>query len=134
MPSILIGIFAFTVFVLPFRQYNALAGSAALAIIMVPVIMRTTEETLRLVPGSLREASLALGVPVWRTVISVVLPTGLTGILTGSMLAIARAAGRPHPSCSPRWAAGSSTSGTSASRWMPCRCSSTSTPASPTRC
>lgn len=97
VPSILIGVFAFTAFVLPFKQYNALAGSVALAIIMVPVITRTTEETLRLIPGNLREASLALGVPMWRTVISVVLPTGLSGILTGSMLAIARAAGETAP-------------------------------------
>jgi phosphate transport system permease protein len=64
---------------------------------MVPVIMRTTEEILKLVPGTLREASLALGVPMWRTVLSVVLRTGLGGILTGIMLAIARAAGETAP-------------------------------------
>jgi phosphate transport system permease protein len=97
VPSILIGIFVFTFLVLPFRQFNAFAGSIALAVIMIPVILRTTEETLRLVPGSLREASLALGVPMWRTVLSVVLRTGLTGILTGSMLAIARAMGETAP-------------------------------------
>ena len=97
VPSILIGVFAFTVFVLPFRQFNALAGSAALAIIIVPVVMRTTEESLRLVPGSLREASLALGVPVWRTAISVVLRTGLSGVAGGVMLALARAAGETAP-------------------------------------
>jgi phosphate transport system permease protein len=87
VPSILIGIFAFTLFVLPFHQFNALAGSLALAIIMVPVVMRTTEESLRLVPGDLREASLALGAPVWRTALSVVLRTGLSGVLGGVMLA-----------------------------------------------
>jgi phosphate transport system permease protein len=97
VPSILVGIFVFTFLVLPFRQYNAFAGCVALAVIMVPVIMRTTEEILRLVPGTLREASLALGVPVWRTVLSVVLPTGLAGILTGVMLAVARAAGETAP-------------------------------------
>jgi phosphate transport system permease protein len=97
VPSILVGVFVFTVLVLPFRQYNGLAGSVALAVIMIPVIMRTTEETLRLVPGALREASLALGVPAWRTVLSVVIPTGLTGILTGTMLAVARAAGETAP-------------------------------------
>lgn len=97
VPSILIGIFVFTFLVLPFRQFNAFAGSVALAVIMAPVILRTTEESLRLVPGALREASLALGVPVWRTVISVVLRTGLAGILTGSMLAIARAMGETAP-------------------------------------
>jgi phosphate transport system permease protein len=97
IPSILIGIFAFTLFVLPFHQFNALAGSLALAIIMVPVVMRTTEESLRLVPGSLREASLALGVPMWRTALSVVLRTGLSGVAAGLMLAVARAAGETAP-------------------------------------
>lgn len=97
IPSILIGIFVFTFLVLPFRQFNAFAGSAALAFIMVPVIMRTTEEIIRLVPSSLREASLALGVPAWRTVLSVVLRTGLGGILTGVMLAVARAFGETAP-------------------------------------
>jgi phosphate transport system permease protein len=97
VPSILVGIFVFTFLVLPFRQFNAFAGSVALAVIMVPVVLRTTEETLRLVPGTLREASLALGVPVWRTVLSVVVRTGLSGILTGSMLALARAMGETAP-------------------------------------
>ena len=77
VPSILIGIFVFTFLVLPFKQYNAFAGSVALAVIMVPVIMRTTEEILKLVPAALREASLSLGIPTWRTVLSVVLRTGL---------------------------------------------------------
>ncbi|MBI2775934.1 MAG: phosphate ABC transporter permease PstA [Chloroflexi bacterium] len=97
VPSILIGIFVFTFLVLPFRQFNAFAGSVALAIIMVPVIVRTTEEILRLVPGTLREASLALGIPMWRTVLSVVLRTGMPGILTGIMLAVARAMGETAP-------------------------------------
>ena len=97
IPSILVGIFVFTFLVLPFKQFNAFAGSMALALLMVPVIMRTTEEILRLVPGTLREASLALGIPMWRTVLSVVLRTGLTGILTGVMLAIARAFGETAP-------------------------------------
>jgi phosphate transport system permease protein len=97
VPSIIIGIFVFTFLVLPFKQFNAFAGSVSLAVIMVPVVMRTTEESLHLVPGALREASLALGVPVWRTVLSVVIRTGLTGILTGAMLAIARAMGETAP-------------------------------------
>jgi phosphate transport system permease protein len=97
IPSILIGIFVFTFLVLPFKQFNAFAGSVALAIIMLPVVMRTTEESLHLVPNALREASLALGVPMWRTVLSVVLRTGLPGILTGSMLAFARAIGETAP-------------------------------------
>lgn len=97
IPSILIGIFVYTFLVLPFKQFNAFAGSVALAIIMVPVILRTTEEILRLVPGTLREASLALGIPMWRTVLSVVIRTGLPGILTGVMLAFARAMGETAP-------------------------------------
>ena len=97
VPSIIIGIFVFTFLVLPFKQFNAFAGSVALAVIMVPVIMRTTEESLHIVPNSLREASLALGVPVWRTVFSVVIRTGLSGILTGTMLAFARAMGETAP-------------------------------------
>ena len=97
IPSILMGIFVFTFLVLPFKQYNAFAGSVALALLMVPVIMRTTEEMIRLVPKDLREAALALGVPAWRTILSIVLRTGLTGILTGVMLAIARAAGETAP-------------------------------------
>jgi len=97
VPSILVGIFVFSFLVLPFKQFNAFAGSVALAVIMLPVVMRTTEESLNLVPNALREASLALGVPMWRTVLSVVLRTGLPGILTGSMLAFARAMGETAP-------------------------------------
>jgi phosphate transport system permease protein len=97
VPSILVGIFTFTILVLPFQQYNAFAGSVALAIIMWPIVLRTTEEILALVPGTLREASLALGVQRWRTVLSIVVRTGLTGILTGVMLAVARAAGETAP-------------------------------------
>jgi len=97
VPSILIGVFVFAFLVLPFRQYNAFAGSVALAVIMIPVIMRTTEEILKLVPRDLREASFALGVSRWRTVLSIVIRTGLPGVLTGVMLAVARAAGETAP-------------------------------------
>lgn len=97
VPSILVGIFVYTILVLPFEQYNAFAGSVALAIIMIPVIMRTTEEMLKLVPASLREASLALGVVHWRTTLSIVVRTALPGVLTGIMLAVARAAGETAP-------------------------------------
>ncbi len=97
IPSILMGVFVFTILVLPFHQYNAFAGSVALAFLMIPVIMRTTEEMLRLVPRDLREASFALGVPTWRTTLSIVIRTGLPGILTGVMLAVARAAGETAP-------------------------------------
>ena len=97
IPSILIGVFVYALLVLPFKQFNAFAGSVALAIIMVPMIQRTTEEVLRLVPRELREGSLALGVPTWRTTLSIVLPTARAGILTAVMLAVARAAGETAP-------------------------------------
>lgn len=97
LPSVVVGIFAFSVLVLPFRQYSALAGAVALAIIMLPIIARASEEILLLVPGSVREAALALGIPVWRTTLSVVVRTALGGILAAVMLAVARAAGETAP-------------------------------------
>ena len=100
---------------LPFKQYNAFAGSVALAIIMLPVIMRTTEEILKLIPGTLREASLALGVLRWRTTLSVVVRTGLPGHPhRASCWPSPGPPARPRPCCSPPSAAGSSTSATSA--------------------
>ena len=96
-PSIVIGIFAYTVIVVPMRHFSALAGGFALGIIMVPIIARTTEDMIRLVPTSLREASLALGVNKWRTIFRVVLRTASPGILTGIMLALARVAGETAP-------------------------------------
>ena len=97
VPSIVMGIFAYTIVVLPQRHFSALAGAVVLAFIMLPIIIRSTEEMLRLVPGSLREASLALGSSQWRTWLRVVLPAAGSGILTGIMLAIARAAGEAAP-------------------------------------
>ena len=97
VPSIIIGIFVYTIVVLPMRSFSALAGGIALGIIMVPTVTRATEEMLRLVPSSLREASLALGVPWWRTIVSVVIPTAMGGIMTGVMLAVARIAGETAP-------------------------------------
>ncbi|MFH1474332.1 MAG: phosphate ABC transporter permease PstA [Chloroflexota bacterium] len=97
VPSILVGVFVYALLVLPFKQFNAFAGAVALAIIMIPVIQRTTEEVLQLVPRELREGSLALGVPTWRTTLSVVLPTARAGVLTAVMLAVARAAGETAP-------------------------------------
>lgn len=97
VPSIVIGIFAYTVMVLPMRSFSALAGGFALAIIMIPTVTRATEEIIKLVPGSLREASLALGVPQWKTILRVVIPTAMGGIVTGAMLAVARAAGETAP-------------------------------------
>jgi phosphate transport system permease protein len=96
VPSIVIGIFAYALFVLG-SGYAAWKGSVALAIVMLPLVSRSTMEVLNLVPNSLREASFALGVSKWRTVLFVVMPTVLGGILTGSTLAIARAAGETAP-------------------------------------
>jgi phosphate transport system permease protein len=97
IPSITLGLFAYTLVVLPMRSFSALAGSAALAILMLPTVARATEEMLRLVPDSLREAGLALGIPRWKTTLRLILPTALGGILTGALLAIARAAGETAP-------------------------------------
>lgn len=97
VPSIVIGIYAYTLVVLPMRGFSAYAGGWALAVIMLPIVARTTEEMIRLVPNSLREAALALGVPAWRTVVWVVLRTARGGIVTGIMLAVARVAGETAP-------------------------------------
>lgn len=97
IPSITIGLFAYTLVVVPFQTFSAIAGGFALGIIMLPILTRTTEEMIRLVPASLREGAIALGIPRWRVVLSVVLPTALTGIATGVVLAIARVAGETAP-------------------------------------
>lgn len=97
VPSIVIGIFAYTLFVLPMKRFSALSGAFALGIIMIPTIMRTTEEMLRMVPRTLREAALALGISQFRMIVSIVLKTALPGILTGILLAIARIAGETAP-------------------------------------
>jgi len=96
-PSIVIGIFAYLVIVLSTGGFSAVSGSFALAIMMLPLIVRTTEETLQLIPESLKEAGLALGVPYYRVVFKVVIPSGLSGILNGVMLAVARVAGETAP-------------------------------------
>jgi phosphate transport system permease protein len=97
VPSIILGVVAYSLIVVPMRRFSALAGGAALAMIMIPLLLRTTEEMIRLVPGSLREASLALGAPRWRTTVSAVLPVARAGITTGVLLAAARAAGETAP-------------------------------------
>jgi phosphate transport system permease protein len=98
LPSIVAGLFILSFWILLLHQdFSGFAGSLALIILMLPVVVRTTEEILRLVPDALREASAALGVPRWRTVMSVVLPTALPGITTGVMLAIARVTGETAP-------------------------------------
>ena len=97
VPSIVIGVFIYSVAVLPFRQFSALAGGLALGVMMIPLIMRTTEELLRLVPSTLREGALALGATRARAVFTVVVPAALPGILTGILLALARIAGETAP-------------------------------------
>jgi phosphate transport system permease protein len=97
IPSIVLGIFAYAIVVRPMGGFSALAGAVALAVLMIPLVTRTTEEMIVLVPHELREASLALGVPQWRTSLSVVVRTALSGIATGIILSVARVAGETAP-------------------------------------
>ncbi len=96
-PSIVVGVFAWAWIVATQKHFSALAGSAALAMLMIPMVLRTTEEMIKLVPNSLREAALALGYPRWRTTLAIVMRTTLPGIVTGSLLAVARIAGETAP-------------------------------------
>lgn len=96
-PSIVIGVFVYAILVVPFGGFSAISGSVALAIIMIPMLVRTTEEMIKLVPHSLREAALALGVPYWKMLWSIVLRTARSGIVTGLLLSIARIAGETAP-------------------------------------
>src|SRR5215831_4301799 len=98
LPSIVVGVFVWAWLVRNVvGQYNGLAGGVALAIIMIPIVTRTVEETLRIVPDPLREASLALGIPRWKTIMRVVLPTAQAGVITGVVLSLARAGGETAP-------------------------------------
>jgi phosphate transport system permease protein len=97
VPSIVVGIVAYGLVVVPMRRFSMAAGALALALLMVPTLARSTEELVRLVPHTLREASLALGVPGWKTSLLIVLRTAAGGILTAALLAIARAAGETAP-------------------------------------
>jgi phosphate transport system permease protein len=97
LPSIVLGIFAWQMLVRPFGHFSAVAGGIALAAMMIPLVTRATEEMIRLVPVSLREAALALGYTKWRTSLSVVLRTALPGIVTGALVAVARVAGETAP-------------------------------------
>jgi phosphate transport system permease protein len=97
VPSIVIGIFAYSLVVLPVKHFSTLAGGVALAIMVIPITVRSTEEFLRAVPGSLREAAMALGASQWKTIVTVVLPAASGGILTGMLLALARVAGETAP-------------------------------------
>jgi phosphate transport system permease protein len=97
VPSIVVGVFVYAIMVMPMHSFSALSGGVALAVIMVPVVARTAEESLRLVPDSMREAALALGITRWRAVVGVVMPGAMTGIITGIMLGVARIAGETAP-------------------------------------
>jgi phosphate transport system permease protein len=97
IPSIVLGIIIYLWVVKPTGHFSALSGSIALAIMMLPPIIKSTEETLKLIPGTIKEASLALGVPYYKTILRVILPMGLSGILSGSILSISRVAGETAP-------------------------------------
>lgn len=97
VPSIIVGVFIYSIIVLPMHRYSALAGAFALAFIMIPIVARTTEEAVRLVPHALREGALALGAPQWRVSLGIVLPAATTGIATGAMLSVARICGETAP-------------------------------------
>jgi phosphate transport system permease protein len=97
VPSIVIGIFAYSLAVLPVRHFSAFAGGVALGIMVIPITVRSTEEFLRAVPGTLREGAMALGASQWRTIATVVLPAASGGIITGMLLSLARVAGETAP-------------------------------------
>ena len=97
IPSIVVGIFVYALVVKPSGHYSLLSGSIAMAMIMLPTIIRTTEEMIKLVPVNLREGALALGAPEWKTALQVTLPAALSGILTGFLLSLARATGETAP-------------------------------------
>jgi phosphate transport system permease protein len=97
IPSIIVGIFIYTLVVVPMGRQSGFAGGLALAVIMIPIVARTTEEMIRLVPNSMREGALALGAPQWRVSWNIVLPAAASGIATGAMLAIARVTGETAP-------------------------------------
>jgi phosphate transport system permease protein len=96
-PSILIGLFCYQIFVLPFGGFSGWAGCLALAMLVIPIVVRTTEDMLRLIPTALREAAVALGAPKWKSIVFVCYRAALDGILTGVLLAIARVAGETAP-------------------------------------
>jgi phosphate transport system permease protein len=97
MPSIIVGLFAYALVVVPLGHFSGYAGAVALAILMIPVITRTTEDMLRLVPNTLRESALALGAPRWRVTLAVVFRAAKAGLITGILLAVARVSGETAP-------------------------------------
>ena len=96
-PSIAIGLFAYALLVVPFHHFSGLAGSVALAVLMLPIVIRTTESAVRLIPGGLRESGLALGLPRWRVSLQLILPAAAPGVITGALLSVARASGETAP-------------------------------------
>jgi phosphate transport system permease protein len=96
-PSIALGLFAYALIVVPMRHFSAVSASVALAILMLPVVIRTTESAVGLIPGGLRESGLALGLPRWRVSLQLILPAAAPGVITGALLAVARAAGETAP-------------------------------------
>ena len=111
VPSIAIGVFAYALIVLPTKQFSAVSAAVALGVIMLPIIVRTTEEAVRLVPGVIREGALALGLPVWKATLMVTVPVARPGITTGILLSIARVAGESAPLLftafgNPQWGGG----------------------------
>ncbi|MGI8748846.1 MAG: phosphate ABC transporter permease PstA [Deinococcus sp.] len=97
IPAIVVGLVVYSLVVLTTRSFSGFAGGLALGLLMIPIVVRTTEEVLKLVPLSVREAGLALGLPQWRVILSIVLPAATSGIVTGVMLALARVAGEAAP-------------------------------------
>lgn len=97
VPSIIIGLFIYTLLVLPFKHFSGYAGGASLAIIMIPIIARVTEDMLNLVPSSLRESALAIGVPQWKMITTIIFRASKSGLITGTLLAIARVSGETAP-------------------------------------
>jgi phosphate transport system permease protein len=96
-PSIAIGLFVYAFLVVPFHHFSAWSGAVALAVLMLPIVIRTTEGAVSLIPNGLRESGLALGLPRWRVSVQLILPAAAPGVITGSLLAVARAAGETAP-------------------------------------
>jgi phosphate transport system permease protein len=97
VPSIVMGIFAYTMIVLPMRRFSALAGGTALAVMLIPIAVRSTEEFMKLIPQSVRESALALGIPQWKVILFIVVPSAFRGLLTGMLLDVSRVAGETAP-------------------------------------
>jgi len=97
LPSIIIGVFAYTLVVIPMKRFSAIAGAVALSILMLPIIIRATEELVKLVPGHIREGGVAIGIPRWKVSLRIILRTAMPGIITAIMLSVARAAGETAP-------------------------------------